>query len=253
MASSAVTILSFMTEPLTVDEAFSYSKDRGSSDGASSSQFYRPRDDLRVAQLPDLGVAETQHVGQHLVGVLAEPRGTDRCLARRALEIERRTGYQIAPNAGLIDLMEDRIGDRAARVFAQHLAEGLVRTPAHAGTGERRLDLVEGSRRYPGVQDRRDDVARPEAVALFLQIDPEQRLDHREAVGEPRDPAEFRPHSVGDRHDIDQPAVPRLEIPPIGAVKVIAEGRPVLVHQLRFGDVTEIADHRHRHIRERDL
>src|SRR5271166_1904744 len=109
-----------------------------------SSRFYGTGDDFRVPQFADLPVAETQQAGQHLVRMLAEERSPDRLLPRRALEIKRRAGHQVTPYSGLIEFAEDRIGGGAARVFAQHLAKGLVRTPAHAGARECGLDLVEG-------------------------------------------------------------------------------------------------------------
>src|SRR6516165_12440822 len=86
--------------------------------GRISSRFYGTGDDFRVPQFADLPVAETQQAGQHLVRMLAEERSPDWLIPGRALEIKWRTGHQVTPYSGLIELAEDRIGGGAAPVFA---------------------------------------------------------------------------------------------------------------------------------------
>jgi pyruvate/2-oxoglutarate dehydrogenase complex dihydrolipoamide acyltransferase (E2) component len=102
--------------------------------------------------------------------VLAERRCAAHGLALERGEPERRARRQIAAHAGLVNVLEERVGRGAARVFGDQLAEGLVRPPGYAGAGEQLADGREVAGREPGAQQRGDQVASLEATGFGREV-----------------------------------------------------------------------------------
>ena len=103
----------------------------------------------------------------------------------------------------LVDILEQRVPRRAARVVADHLQERLARPPpAHAGRVERGTHLVVAAGAHPTRDHRSDDVASFEALALVGEIDPEHRLHvtHRLVAADGVEQA--LPLAGGDRRDL---------------------------------------------------
>src|SRR3954447_25454522 len=70
-------------------------------------------DDAGVVKAADLGAAEAEHVGEDLRGVLPEPGRPPHRQLLETDEVQWRAGHQVAADAGMLDLLEHRVGRRA--------------------------------------------------------------------------------------------------------------------------------------------
>src|SRR5687767_13521126 len=129
-----------------------------------------PRHRPGVAQPADLGVAESEHVGEDLLGVLAEHGRPPGGQAPGSDEVERRGRDEVAPDPGLLERGEHRVLLGSARVLLHELAEGLVRAPRDAAVGEGGADRVERAGLEPRPEDRGDQVAGAEAAVLGGEV-----------------------------------------------------------------------------------
>src|SRR5437868_2917150 len=74
----------------------------------------RADSDAGIVQPRDLAAGKTEHLRQHLIGMLAESRRRPGRLARRCAEFQRQARHRIAAGPGLLDCGEERVCGRAA-------------------------------------------------------------------------------------------------------------------------------------------
>ncbi len=153
--------------------------------GRSGGRARGPRHHPSLVEPPDLGVAQPEHLGEHLVGVLAQHgRGRGR-EPGRPREVERRARHEVGADAGLLHLLPHRVRGRAARILVHELGEGLVRRPGHAVPVEELAQLGHGPREDPGLERGPDHLPRREAAALVVQVHVHELADGVEGLAQP--------------------------------------------------------------------
>ena len=131
-------------------------------------------------------------------------------------------GIRYLPDARMLDLGKERIGGRAARVFLDQLAEGLVRAPRNVGAGEGLADRGEVARGEPRTQQRGDQVAGLEAPGLGVEVVAGRVFDARTRLADPGGVFQRVPLTRRERDHHHAPPVAGLEIVAERAVKIVA-------------------------------
>ena len=194
---------------------------------------------------------EAEHLGQHLVGVLAEPRrrrDRERGRGRPGDAVTRRRargptpGWSISANSGFAVLQRG-----SSATICRNVWYGPQHTPCRV---EGLADLGERARGAPRARssaatDRARAVKRSPSSA---KSSPSSRAERRHRVDGAGGLAQARPLAVADRHGHHPSAVRGREVAAERAVEVVAEPRSLLAVDLRLGDVA----HR-RHDTERDV
>src|SRR4051794_10574871 len=114
--------------------------------------------------------------------MLAEARSGAGRLARAGREIERQARHRVAADTGLVDLGEEWVLRRAARVVAHEFDKILERSPEDAAAVKGVADLGQSPLRAPARQQRRYRVARLVAAGFGIEIDFHHLADHRQSV-----------------------------------------------------------------------
>ena len=96
-------------------------------------------------------------------------------------------------------------------------------------------------------------VARLEPVAFQAEIEPRRRPSSATSACRPVTAQQAAPLAAGQRHDHDPPAVGGREVLAEGAEERVAVFRPVDPVDRDLAQDAEIAQHRQRHVLERDL
>src|SRR5712691_3377311 len=172
--------------------------------------------------------------------------------ARRP-ESQRRPWSGIDAELGVIDVGEQRVRGRRARVAADQFLERLVWAPHHLLRVEGGRDAVEGPYSDPRLQQFADLLAPSPAIAFVVEVEAEPCLDVAKLSAHARrlDEAAPLPRREGE-HD-HAPAVARDEVATEGAIHVVAETAARLVLQYRLADQTEMPRHREPDIGEAEL
>src|SRR5438477_618620 len=204
----------------------------------------RADSDAGIVQPRDLAAGKTEHLREHLIGMLAEARRRPGRLARRCAEFKRQARHRIAADPGLLDCGEERVGGRAARIVPHQLDKILKRAPQDAAAGKGRGDFRQRLAGAPPRDQRSDCGARLVAAGLGVKIDLHHLADHRQFVGEPGHAAERPPLPRRQRDDHDPPSVGGRKIAPEAAVEIVADRRPRPAVDADIADVAEMPNRR---------
>ena len=178
-------------------------------------------------QRADRALAQAQHLGQNLVGMLAELGPRLDGAARGAGEVQRRARRQHRPDPRLIDPLEQRIGGRAEGVFLNQLGMGAEGPPEHAGFREPGADLLQAQRREPGRERGAKLLPHFPAVGLVGEVDVVLSLNPSEGLRESGRLPQRLDVARRHHHQHDPAAVAGGEVAAEGAVHVVADARPL--------------------------
>lgn len=118
--------------------------------------------------------------------------------------------------------------------------------------GQRLGGLREAVARHPGLDQRTQLLARPEAVAFQVEVQAQAFAQRFHGLGQTRGFADGLPLLQGQADDDQALAVRRAEVAAEGAKQLVAVALP-LVAELGFGDQAQVAHRREGHVFQRQL